>query len=359
MDRAKLIEMLDDVAPALAANDIVPIMSHFWFTGKNLMAYNNNEGICISLPLQTDFTGALPQTLLALLKSSAAKSVELLADGDAMIVKAASSKIKLAMLPAEDFNFKPPAMPKDVKLPCDPGRFIAAIEACLFSVGSDTSKADHMGVTVINDTSAKELLFFATDHETMCHTTLKYKADAKGQTDLAFDRIILRKAFCQQLVRLCKGVTDELALYLCEDYAQVVFEGTRIFGANVEPDNNPMDFEKAFNALAPEASLKKSVAIPDKFEKILDRACIITDASIEKSRTEIKISDGKAYFKSKSERGELADVSQLPDHPNVTVYVDPRRMKDGYGRFDKIIFTKLAATMTRGAYHYLVAASEA
>jgi len=355
----KLIDILDDVAPALAPNNIVPVLSHFWFTGKVVMAYNSNEGLAISVPLQTDFTGALPQTLLALLKSSAAKEVDLLADGEAMVVKAASSKIKLSMLPAEDFAFKMPAMPKDVKLPCDPGRFLAAIETCLFSVGNDTSKADHMGVTIINDTEAQELLFYSTDHETMCHTTVKYNADKKGKTDLAFERVILRKSFCNQLVRLCKGVEDELALFICDDYAQVSFEGTRIFGANVELDHNPLNFEDLFDQLAPAPMLKKSVPIPDKFEKILERACVITDAAIEKSRTEIKINDGKASFRSKSERGEISDVSQLPDHPSITVFADPRRMRDGFGKFDKIIFTKLAVVMTRGSYHYLVAASEA
>lgn len=347
MDRSKLIDILAEVEPALAAKELVPVLSHFWFTGKNVMAYNDH--IAISTPCSTEFQGAVPRTLLSLLKTSKAKTVEFDVDGDNMVVKAASSKFKLAVLPKEDFVFTMPASKDLPKLPVDAGRFLQALEACMFSIGNDTSQADHMGVTLIREGS--ELLMFSTDRATITHgaVTLKGKYDWKG-------RAILPTDFCQELLRIAKGAT-ELHMEVTDHHAFVTHNGTALFGRLVEPDT-PADFISWIDRLYPESADKKMCEIPTKLLPILERACIVTDSAVDKTKMKVKVSDGIANFMSSSERGEVTDKLQVEErHPPVTCNVDPKRFRDGYGRFDKFLMTKDAVIMTRDSIVYLVSAS--
>lgn len=346
MDRSKLIDILSDVEPALAAKELVPVLSHFWFTGKQVMGYNDH--VAISTPCATEFKGAVPKTLLSLLKTSKAKEIEFDVDGDNMVVKAASSKFKLSVLPKEDFVFTMPKV-EVPKLPVDAGRFLQALEACMFSIGNDTSRADHMGVTFIRDDS--ELLMFATDRATISHGSvhLKGKYPFNG-------RVIVPTDFCQQLLRIAKGAT-ELHLEITDEHVFLTHNGTQLFGRNVEPDM-PLDFIAMFDRLYPTAAEKKLCPIPTKLQQVLERACIVTDSAVDKTKMKVKVADGIANFVSVSERGEVVDKLQVPEtHPQVSCNIDPKRFLDGYGRFDKFLMTKDAVIMVKDSVVYLVSAS--
>lgn len=347
MDRSKLIDILSDVEPALAAKELVPVLSHFWFTGKTVMAYNDH--IAISTPCSTDFKGAVPRTLLSLLKTSKAKEVEFDVDGENMVVKAATSKFKLSVLPKEDFVFSMPATKDLPKLPVDAGRFIQALEACMFSIGNDTSQADHMGVTLIRDDST--LMLFATDRATISHGSVAIKGK------FAFSgRVIMPTDFCKELLRIAKGAT-ELHMEITKEHVYVSHNGTQLFGRLVEPDT-PMDFIALLDRLYPESAEKKLCAIPTKLLAILERACIVTDSAVDKTKMKVKVADGQAHFVSVSERGEVSDKLQVEArHPPVSCSIDPKRFRDGYGRFDAFLMTKDAVIMTKDAIVYLVSAS--
>lgn len=349
MDRSKLIDILSDVEPALAAKELVPVLSHFWFTGKEVMAYNDH--IAISTPCATEFKGAVPRTLLSLLKTSKAKEVTFDVDGENMVVKAASSKFKLAVLPKEDFVFKMPSAADIPKMPIDAGRFMQALEACMFSIGNDTSQADHMGVTLMRDDS--DLLLFSTDRATITQGTVKIK----GKTAFT-GRVIIPTDFCQQLLRVAKGAT-ELHMQITDKYVFVSHNGTQLWGQLVEPDT-PADFIAWLDRLYPESAEKRLVPIPTKLLPILERACIVTDSAVDKTKMKVKVDISEdvvtAEFVSISERGEVLDKLQLPKHPAVTCQVDPKRFRDGFGRFDKFVMTKDAVIMTKDAVVYLVGA---
>ena len=111
LSRTALIANLEVVEPALSDNAMIPVLSHFWFTGKRLLAYNGT--IAISVPCETKFTGAVPKTLLAMLRTSGAKEIEITKAAFALEVKAAAAKWKLPTLPPDDFTFKMKAMPKE------------------------------------------------------------------------------------------------------------------------------------------------------------------------------------------------------------------------------------------------------
>jgi hypothetical protein len=62
----RLIRALETVEPALAINQLIPLLTHYWFTGKSLIGYNGS--IALQVPFQTDFRGAVPGKVLELLK---------------------------------------------------------------------------------------------------------------------------------------------------------------------------------------------------------------------------------------------------------------------------------------------------
>jgi hypothetical protein len=63
---AILIAKLATVQPAVAINQMLPLLTCFWFTGRQLMAYN--DAIALAVPYRSDFSGAVPGLLLPWLK---------------------------------------------------------------------------------------------------------------------------------------------------------------------------------------------------------------------------------------------------------------------------------------------------
>lgn len=326
LSRISLIENMETVADALASSDTVPVLTHFWFTGKRLLAYDNV--IAISIPCETDFTGAVPKTLLDLLKTHKAQDVELTAKGEALHVKAATSNFKLPVMPKDDFVFAMPALPKADELPeIDTGDFIGALKSCTRSLGSDTSRADFAGVTLIQGKG--ELLMFSFDRATVSFGC----APIKGK--LSTKRAILPTAFCKQLLRLAdtaKG-DDELLLDVNDEYALARLAGVTVFGRLVEPDS-PLPFVKIMDETL-EAADAGFFDVSEKLEGILERASIITSRGIAKTRMKVSIVKGKAQFTSKSEAGEAEDWDTIKGHPDTEAMLDPRRILDGLKTLDQ------------------------
>ena len=78
MLRTELVEKLERVAPALSGNNLVPVLSHFWFRDNALLCYNDQ--IAIATKLISNFEGAVSDTLTSLLSASRAKDVEFFTD---------------------------------------------------------------------------------------------------------------------------------------------------------------------------------------------------------------------------------------------------------------------------------------
>jgi len=165
-ERLQLRDKLEAVAPALSSSDIIPIMSHYWFTGSHVMAYNDR--IAINCICKTDFKGALPGLLLQLLKASQAPKLELEykpADSE-VLFKLGSSRVRLAVLPPADFVFDMPALEDDANaLKSTRKALVAGIAACLASVGNDTSMPEQLGVSILPGDD--ELHLFATNNATL------------------------------------------------------------------------------------------------------------------------------------------------------------------------------------------------
>lgn len=348
MERQAFLDKLEIVQPALSAHRLLPVMTHLWFTGDTLLAYN--DVISISTPLKTEFIGAVPgDTLISLMKALRAKSLEFKEEEDVLHVKASSSRLKLALLPKDQFIFEmPKPSGKEHQLNVDMVKFIELIELCLGSAGNDSTKPDQLGVTLqqIGD----DLYLFATDDSTIASAHLS----CKGKVPFK-ERAILPVAFCEQMIRLCRGhKSPTLEIHGGENYALIVAGSNQLFGRLVEPEH-PIKFQGMIKHHFPDSAKDQVVNIPSKLQLILDRAVVITDAAVERNYSTISVTDGVMKFFSKSERGQISDTVQVDGHPEMKVNIEPKLLKAAWGKFEKMLMTDDCAIFTRNDAMYLVA----
>ena len=358
MHRIELIEKLERVAPALSGNNLVPVLSHFWFRENTLLCYNDQIAICTKLT--TDFAGAVPgDTLLSLLSVSRAKEVEFFvgqADGKKLpdgqlLIKAASSKLKLPFLDVASTKIFEMPKPDSAKaLAVDMKQFLEAVNSCMRSLKEDTSMPDSLGITLVFNNNGIDL--YATNDATISYAHVKTK---KPQPD---GRVVLSGNFCRQMISLAKA-GDHMHVEIHEDHSLFSCNDNILFGRLVDVQR-PLEFSSVIESSFPKESEKLLVSVPSKLQLILERAIVITDSKTERPKTEITIKAGIARFFSQSaEKGEVRDSMQLEEqHPDVHVSIDPRLFRAGYGGFDKMLLTENCLIMAKGSSLYLVSASQ-
>jgi DNA polymerase III sliding clamp (beta) subunit (PCNA family) len=349
MERKQLLDKLEVVAPALSAHRLLPIMTHVWFTGDQVMAYN--DAISISTPLKTDFVGAVPgETLISILKSSVAKDLEFTPDDKVLNIKAGKSKLKFGMLPESQFCFKmPEPAGKDRQLRVDMLKFIDALELCLLSVGNDATVPDQLGVTL--QAKGKDLDMYSTNNSTIMNAWVKMNGEAP------FKSVILPTQFCEQLIRLCRGhKTPTLELY--DDHALLVAGPNMLFGRLIE-STHPVKFRQMLDHHFPDNDETKLIKIPDVTGNILERAIVIVDSAVERNFTTISVVDGTMKFLSKSERGEIIDTMIAKGHPDTEVNIEPKWLKAVLDKFENMLVTNDCAVLEKQGALYLIASRSA
>lgn len=335
MHRETLISLLEQVQPALSSRALQPVMGHYWFTGKNLMAYNGDIALSVQCP--TDFKGAVSPLILPLLKLHKAKEIVFEPGTEVLVAKAGKSRIKLPMMGADIFTetFSMPKM-KAQDLDIDPAKFMRKVTALCMSLGEDTSRSDYMGITFIKGKDGRFDLF-ATDLATLSHTDMKV-GDVEWD-----DRFILSKHFVRQLVKIGMGATA-VKLDISDNSSMFINNGVKLWG-RLEEIDRPLDWYAIMDNNFSKREKKKAIDIPDRLAAVLDRACIITDGQLDKTRTKITVKDAKMKFDSVSDRGEMHDVLDAGDCDEVEASIDPRRVRDGVGRFEQWVITSRVVAM--------------
>ena len=341
MQRKEFLAALEQVAPALSHNPILPVLTHFWFYGDRVMAYNDE--IALSTPLETPFKGAVPgTTLLDLLHASGARTLSFAAEDGQLIIKAGRATLKLALRPVSDFLFEMPDYPKGTTLAPVEGSLPKAIEGCLRSISTDAAIPEQLGITLVPDGHFVDL--YSTDSDTLSHDRIKVKRPPRA-------RVILPAAFCREFLRLSKGTPGHLSL---TDFALMQAGDTMLYGRFIET-RNPLDFAGIIAEHV--ASKKKLYPMPKGFGYALDRAVVITDAKVDQALTALTVKEGRLRLESRSGRGEVIDEFAADDkQPRVAVKIKPKLLKQGHKDFDELLITVRCAVMSKGDTLYLVSA---
>lgn len=345
MQRKSLLEQLSTVSPAISATRLVPILSHYWFTGESLMAYNDQ--IAISVPLKTPFQAAVPGTLKDLLTASAATEVSIDVTGTAAKVKLGKANATLPIMGKEDFVY---AIPKsDKSRPNIAAENLApAIATCMRSVSLELDVPDVRGVTIIPGDDCINV--FSTNHSTITYCRVP-------GVSIKMERLILTEPFCSQFIALTKQV-PRARLEFHENAALLLSKEFMMAGRYIESPA-PLNFLEIVGRLAPKN--EKTYQIPKLLDRALERASLIARLAIDKrGKTKIKITDGVAVLHTVVEANEITDKVALQGHPDVELSIDPTKVLSGLKDFETILFKENCATLRSGSRKvYLVSASGA
>ncbi len=358
MKRTDLLTKLKLVEPARSTNELIPILTHFWFQDDRVMAFNDQIAISMPLPMPCGFSAAVPGRMLDMLNNLRVREIELSHQDNILSVKSRTkTQFVLPTLGPEGFIFTMPEPQGQESLPVDTKTFLNQIKSCMRSVSFDASLPEKLGVTLVPGKQVIEL--FATDSTTISQGRVKLS------TATTLPRTILSATFCQEMLELAWDSAD-LQLEVHQDYSLLKVGDTLLFGRLIESDK-PLEFTAIIDRLFPKELRDQLVDMPKtkakkqdgpppraKLPPILDRACIIADPKISKPSTTITIQNGKARFFSKSDYGEVVDNTTIEGHPDVTVAFNPRFLRIGVEDFDKLLLTEKCAIMVKGNMIYLV-----
>lgn len=344
LSRLALIDNMNAVAPALAESNAIPVLAHFWFTGKTLMAFNGVIGI--SVPCETEFKGGAPRTLLRLLETTSAKDVDLKTEDGNMQVRSGKSKFNVAVMPLDDFADHMASIPKLPKerYDIDGEKFLEAMSMCLRSIGNEKVRADMMGTTIIREKG--ELFFFSYDRVSVSHASMTGDMDAK--------RVIVPAEWCKQAIALF-GKDPDFDMDITEDSCLLSANGVKLWATTLAPDDVPRDFFDIVDGQMSKAGPKVRIDIPDNLSEILERAKIIGNSGVAKTKTRVKAKGGTMTFESKNDAGEVFDNMDCGRHPDIAVAIDASVVQGGCD-LDQIAFTDTAVVMAKnkGRLLYLV-----
>jgi len=368
MDRKTLLGKLSIVEPAISSRELIPILNHIWFTGTRVMAFNDQ--IAISTDLKTEFRGAVPgPLLLGLLRKSRGENVIFEPDDNSVLIKVGGSKITMALLPPEQFVHEMPKSPtedEDLARPVKDRKvqpweqLVTGVDCCLHSITAhDSSDPNQLGMTIIPD--GEDLHLYATDNSTITHCLV----DLGRKTNLR-DRVILCRPFCEQLVTLTQagnnGFKGRTRLAVRNDHAIATIGDMTLFGRLIS-NTQPLDFQEII-AHHVEENIKL-LQIPTALRGALERAELLTSAPMAETKATIEVKGGVMTISSKTGNSELRDRvfdkdrKLLKTHPDVTVRMNPKLLKDGEARFDRFLVTEKCAIMRKDGAVYLVAATSA
>jgi hypothetical protein len=135
MNRKKLLEILKKIKPGVADKDIVESMTYFYFSGKEVVTYNDK--ISILHPLETDFNLFVKaDDLYKIVSLSKAESFKIEEKGTQLNIRSKSMNVNLTTIIDEEIVDRIGLINKaleDVKWKKLPSNFIECARLCSFA----------------------------------------------------------------------------------------------------------------------------------------------------------------------------------------------------------------------------------
>lgn len=142
LEREELLDALNAVMPGIDKKEIIEQMTHFQFTGENLVAYN--DAIHIKYPFKTDFICSVPaKPLHRLISSLKGDRVSLKKAQNTLKVKSKESDSDLNIMVESDIDHILAKIEEDIikqKYKPIPDDFTQAAQLCSFSASKDETQ---------------------------------------------------------------------------------------------------------------------------------------------------------------------------------------------------------------------------
>lgn len=333
ISRHEMLAALDAAKPALASKSLIDELTHFWFMKGSLLTFNDILGMDVPFeaPIEGGIKGAL---LLGLLSNSKAKEVTITElENEEVEFKAGAAKLRLALLSLDRAVWKFPKINSKQLLPIS-DKFVKAISAQLISTSADTSVPDQLGVTLVPEDDIINL--YSTDSKTL---TWGIAHKMKG---IVKKRCVLPAPFCEQLSSVCgKG---GFMLVRDEDVIAENEAGVRLYSRLVEVPS-PLDFDKVLERCLPKNFDKKATPVPSLLRLALERVLVVVNQGAG-DPIQITLDAEALRLYAKVGSAEIDDKVRL-EHPHdeVTVWVDPVKLKRGIEDAKSIFVSKEAVVL--------------
>lgn len=298
MNRKELFDRLLLLKFCLSAQDFIPILKHFCFTNKKIIAFNGSQVAC--LDFESELNCGLPGDLLVkLLNSYSSEKLILEQKENEVLVKSGSSRTKLVLLPPSDFVFKEPEQITGVEMKLDED-FIIGLERCLVSVNDNPQMKNQTGITFVSNQNEPAL--YSTD--AICIS--KYSLD-KFSGD-AFT-VMLPKLFCEQLIIWFREFGKGTLLF-SKDCILAEFSEGFLYTQLQEFSEGFLDFEGEFFKIN---NIKNVfVEMPEDIVNVLDRSLLFSSSSKELDQfVDIEIEEGFMEVKTTTSNGNIKDEVDL------------------------------------------------
>ena len=323
MNKADLINKLNQARPFLTTSDFIPVLMHFCFDSSSLVAYNDIAGI--KLVLDSDIEGAVNGSLmLKMLATVQEDTVRVGMQGSKdVLISSTGSNIKLPLLAPEEFIFEMPDTEgcELVRLPLS---FLEGLEKTLVSIGDDPMHPERSGVTwKIDD----KITLYSTDSRSI--SIYKWSDDTMESVEPL--EVITPKFFCEQLITLCKNYSDELKtidLYFNKKENYVIVDLNkicRIFTRLIEVKSGGTDYETVLAAMLPNDAESTYSEIPDRLTPALERASLLgSTGKLTEKTSRIVITEKLFNIRTESEFGLTSDDVEFPiAFGEFEFYLDP------------------------------------
>jgi DNA polymerase III sliding clamp (beta) subunit (PCNA family) len=321
IDRKTLLKKLNTVKPAVSAQSYIPILKHLKFDGKTVTAYNDIVAISVLCDSQ-GFEGCVSaDLLLKTLSSMSAEEVVLQNSAESLLVSAGRSKIKLPVMPSEDFPFVPAAWRNSNKILGSFGvskDMLTGIKLCLLGAGTDTQHPAQMGVTLDPLFSLECAALYSTDSVTLSRFTFGTDMEIPGDAP-----VIMPTFFCEQLLSMARVCEDVKIETYTGALLAVFSDGSMLFTKTLV-DLKPMAFAEVFKKYV-ETDEVTTLTIPEAFEQSFERAVLVQSAEPQFS-TSVSVVSKKMTLKSTSKSGEAEDVMSL-SASDCAFYINPASVK--------------------------------
>jgi DNA polymerase III sliding clamp (beta) subunit (PCNA family) len=343
LPRIAFLKALNIAKPALASKELILEMTHYWFTGDSIIAYDDKIGI--EVPFKTDFSGGLQgRLLLGILEKSAAKEVELI-EGERnseMVLRCGNARANLALLDPKRIIWQFPKYDERDAFAVDKD-FVSILSDMLICVGQNVSVPDTLGVTFEPSYRDEEWLdLYSTDNSTIAWARLDLPQHYNAK------RCCIPEEFCRQLIAICKSkgsmlVEDDCVMALLD-------EGVKLYGRLVDVPR-PEDFAEKIDEVVPNPD--RLVEIPNRFKMAIERVSVVIE-HIPGEPCEVSIDDEnvlRLYAKA-VDYGEIRDAIRLKgDHEEVSSWFDPALIKRGVDNRTEMFISQDALVM-RGPENY-------
>ena len=281
--REDLMAVLLAVRPGLAKKDIVEQATHFIFTGKDVVTYNDH--ICISHPLETAFKGSVEaDKFYKILSGIKDERISLKADGNKLMVDSSKTRSALSMIPAGKINeyidkLSLRTVTKSLKQNRVPSDFIGGLFLCMFSASRDLTHGPLAGVFV----SGKNI--YSSDDLRISRYEMKVKISEK----------MLLPA--QSVMELVKFPVIYFFLAPKSGWAHFGTKNGVVFSCRLMKDDYP-DPSKFF------ATEGRKVTLPKETQAAVKAVSIMTEGIVDADRrVELRVGDGKLTLRGEQEIG--------------------------------------------------------